>query len=594
MLNQTLKDQIVRWVLPQVQTPAQYAGGELNMVRKDHRGVRGRVCLAFPDTYGIGMSCHGLQVLYSAMNRRDDWACERVFAPGEDFERLLRERGLPLYSLETFTPLSEFDLVGFTLQYELCYPNILTILDLGGIPLRSDARTMDHPLVVAGGPCVANPEPLAPMVDVFVSGDGETTLAEVGDLWLREKRQGAGRREALLALARALPYAYVPQLYAPRCEGGRQVGLAPLEEGIPTAIRPAVLEEFSAFPLPTRPIVPSVAAVQDRIAIEIMRGCPWGCRFCQSSTLKRPLRYRRVEAIVEAALESYRTTGYNEISLLSLSTSDYPLFEPLMEEMQRVFRPLDVNISVPSLRVNEQLKIIGELLHTERHSGFTLAPEAAHEDMRAKIGKRITNDDLFEGCRVAFQAGFDRVKLYFLCGLPGERKADLDGIVDLAEEIARLGKQVRGRSTTVVANISNFVPKPQTPFQWNGMQTRDYFQWAHQHLLDRRRLRSVELKWHGTESSLLEGVLARGDRRVADAIELVWRRGSRFDAWAERLDSARWWTALEEVGVDLDAMVHRSYPIAAPFAWDHMTIRQGRAYLEGEQSKSLVPLAEMA
>ena len=445
MLNQPLKDAVVSRLLPQVQTPGQYTGGELNATVKDHRRVAGKLCLAFPDTYAIGMSHHGLQVLYGVMNRRDDWACERVFTPGLDMEELLRRHDLPLYSLETFTPLDGFDVLGFTLQYDLCATNVLTMLDLGRIPLDTERRTFDHPLVIAGGPCAANPEPMSRFIDLFVIGDGEEMLPQVCDEWLRSRSSSNDRSEALAQLAARLPHVYAPRFYRPDFAEDRASTPLPCRDDLPGLIEPSVLADLDAEPIPTSPVVPNVECVQDRIAIEIMRGCPWRCRFCQSTTAKRPVRVRSVETIVEAALESYRNTGYNEISLLSLSTGDYPHFIELLGRMHDVFRPLNVSISVPSLRVNEHWLTASEMLRTDRRSGLTLAPEAALDDMRRQIGKSVRTETLLEGCRTAFGRGFRRVKLYFMCGLPGERPADLDGIIDLSETISRLGKEVTGR-----------------------------------------------------------------------------------------------------------------------------------------------------
>jgi radical SAM family uncharacterized protein len=579
VLTHALKNVVVDRLLPRVQTPAQYTGGELNAVVKDHRTLRGTLCLAFPDLYTIGMSNHGLQVLYDVMNRRSDWACERVFSPMEDMERLLREHRLPLWSLETFTPLAAFDVLGFTLQYDLCYSNVLTMLELGGIPLAADQRTLEHPLVIAGGPCAVNPEPMARFCDLFVIGDGEQSLPEVCDLWIELKQSGRDRESMLAAMAARLPYVYVPRFYRPDDTGV----VRPTRSDVPARIEPAVVADLDASPLPCSPVVPYIECVQDRICIEIMRGCPGKCRFCQSTTIKRPLRFRRVETIVQAALEQYRTTGYNEISLLSLSTSDYPDFDELMRRLQETFRPLGVAVSLPSLRINEQLLMVGDLLNTDRHSGLTLAPEAAREDMRRRIGKPITNDDLLAGCRRAFENGFSRVKLYFMCGLPGERETDLEGIIDLSETISRLGKEVRGRLADVVANVSNFVPKPQTPFQWNTMQSREYFSWAHEFLYHHKRLRSVQLKCHDIEASLLEGVMCRGDRSVGEAIELAWRRGARFDGWSEKFQPQLWWQALSDAGIDVQKLLHLPCPAPSALPWDHICIRQGRGYLEREQ-----------
>ncbi|MDA9778139.1 TIGR03960 family B12-binding radical SAM protein [Rubripirellula sp.] len=608
MINQKIRQKLESQVWPHVQTPAQYVGGERNIVVKDHRGVRGKVCLGFPDAYTIGMSHHGLQVLYSLVNRKEDWCAERVFAPWPDMETQLRRHGLPLYSLETFTPLSEFDVVGLSLQYEISSPNVLTMLDLGGIPLESADRTMADPLVLAGGPCCQNPEPMADFFDVMIAGDGEPILLEICELWLKLKQnyqneQGGfadgeigkkERVEALATLAQTIESAYVPRFYQPEYHQGRIVALNRMRDDIPATIAPSVIKDLDSIPLPTKPIVPYIECVHDRIAVEIMRGCPHLCRFCQSTVIKRPLRIREVDTIVNAALDSYRNTGYNEISILSLSSSDYPHFEPLVERLHEVFKPLGVNISVPSLRVNEQLRTLPILLGSDRRRSMTLAPEVARDDMREQIRKKIKNSDLIEGCRVAFRNGFESIKLYFMCGLPGERPVDLDGIVDLAETIAKVGKEETGRYARVTASVSNFVPKAHTPYQWNGMQRREYFKWAHRYLRDRRQIRSVTVKCHDVETSLLEGVLSRGDRRTGKAIRLAWERGARMDGWTEHLDPQRWWKAIEDAGIDVEKQVHTKYELLEKLPWDHMNVKFGRGYLEKEQNRATVQLSELA
>ncbi|GIW88441.1 MAG: B12-binding domain-containing radical SAM protein [Isosphaeraceae bacterium] len=595
MRNGALKSYLLEKVLPWVQTPGQYLGGELNSVVKDHGECAGTVCLAFPDTYALGMSHHGLQILYSLMNERG-WACERAFTPLPDMEAALRKHGLPLYSLETFTPLHAFDVVGFSLQYEICYTNVLTMLDLGGLGLHAEGRGDDETLVIAGGPGAQNPELLAPFIDLFIVGDGEPSLPRVCEGWRSMKGSGLSREEKLARLAREVPGAYVPRFYEPEYgEGGVQVGVRRRRLDVPAAIRPCVVVDFDReSPLPTRPIVPLVETAQDRIAIEIMRGCPWQCRFCQSTVIKRPLRYRPVESIVAAAMEAYRNTGYDEISLLSLSSSDYPHFEELVRRMSEVFTPLGVKISLPSLRITEMLKRIPALLQEGKRSGLTLAPEVARDDMRDQIRKPIDNRDLYEGCREAFARGWRRVKLYFMCGLPGERKADLDGIVEMAETIARIGKEVTGRYADVTASVSNFVPKPHTPYQWNGMQRREYFEWAHRYLRSKVKIRSVVIKCHDIATSLLEGILTRGDRRVAAALELAWRKGARLDAWREHHRPELWAEAFAEAGIDLDFYTHRSRPTDEVLPWDHIMVKYGREYLVKEQDRSVVQLQAMA
>jgi radical SAM family uncharacterized protein len=604
MMNTALRETILR-LATRVQTPAQYVGGEWNSVVKDHRHVRGKLCLAFPDTYTLGMSHHGLQVLYTLMNSDPQWACERAFTPWLDFEKLLRDQGLPLYSLETFTPLHKFDLLGFSLQYEVCYTNILTMLDLGGIPLHSADRTMDHPLVIAGGPGAQNPEVLAPFVDVFVIGDGEESLPWIMEKWMSLKetvspprKQGNQERQNLIAeLVGAADFAYAPMFYEPEYHAdGTVAAMNRTRADVPTKVFACTIkQDLDDIPLPVKPVVPYVKTPHDRIAIEIMRGCPWQCRFCQSTTIKRPVRMRSVETIVQAALDSYHNTGHNEISLLSLSSSDYPEFERLVQRMKEVFAPLGVNISLPSLRVNQQLRTLPQLMQGVRKAGLTLAPEVARDDMREQIRKKIKNEDLYEGCREAFKNGWQRVKLYFLIGLPGERTVDLDGIIEMAETISHIGKQVKGRYVDVTASVSNFVPKPHTPYQWNGMQTREYLQWAGNYLRKRCRLKSVHIKQHNVECSLLEGVLTRGDRRIASALEEAWRRGCRLDGWHECFQPDIWWQTFADLGIDTTWYSQRSRPMTERLPWDHIDVKKpGREFLEKEQKRSLIQLDVMA
>ena len=604
--KQELKRYVVDRILPRVQGPAQYMGGELNSVVKDHESVRGTLCLAFPDTYSIGMSHHGLEVLYNLMNRRDDWLCERSYTPWVDYEQELRDHDLPLYGWETFTPLCEFDVLGFTLQYEIGYTNILTMLDLGRIPLHGVERGLDAPLVIAGGPCAQNPEPLAPFIDLIVTGDGEPSLPMICDMWLelREKYRAEMkddsaeesircREEVLAEMASKLPFAYAPRFYEPEYVDGKYAALNRKRNEVPETIEPSVIADLDGSPLPTHPIVPWTQTVHDRIAIEIMRGCPWQCRFCQSTVIKRPLRFRTVDTIVNAAMESYKNSGFNEISILSLSSSDYPHFEELVIALKEKFNPLGVNIAVPSLRVNEQLRSIAELIGNKRRSSLTLAPEVARDDMREQIRKKIKNEDLYEGCRQAFRRNFESVKLYFLCGLPGERPVDLDGIIEMAETISKIGKEERGRYAKVTASVSNFVPKAHTPYQWNGMQSREYFHWARKYLISKVKLRSVSVKCHDVETSLLEGVLSRGDRRISKAIELAWRRGARLDSWCEQMNSDRWWKALDDAGVSVD-QIHQPYELSDRLPWDHLNIKYGRTFLEKEQTRALIQLDSMA
>ena len=596
MSGKNLKES-VRRLLHQVQTPGQYIGGEVNSVVKDHGKVRGTLCLCFPDTYAIGQSHHGLQVLYSIMNSTDEFACERAFTPWLDFEEVMRQACLPLYSLESFTPLHEFDAIGFSLQYEVLYTNVLTMLDLGRIPLLAADRGHDHPLVIAGGPGAQNPEVLADVIDLFIIGDGEESLPAVMRRWMEIKERGKGTRQEMIGeLAAAFPWAYAPAFYVSDYHAdGTLASIRRTRSDLSETIQACqIREDLDAIPLPCRPVVSFVKTPHDRIAIEIMRGCPWQCRFCQSTVIKRPLRIRKVETIVSAALEAYRNTGCEEISLLSLSTSDYPHFEELVGRMAEVFAPLGVNVSLPSLRINNQLRSLPQLVKGVRKGGLTLAPEVARDDMREQIRKKIKNDDLFEGCRQAFRHGWQKVKLYFLCGLPGERDIDLDGIVDMAEEIAQISRQETGRFREVVASVSNFVPKPHTPYQWSGMQPRAYYDRVRGHMLKRVSIRSVKIKQHDIDTSFLEGVLTRGDRRVGRGLLEAWRAGARLDGWQECFKPDIWRAAFERTCIDPLFFSHRDRPLSETLPWDHILTKRDRNFLETEQGKSRIQLELMS
>ena len=556
-------------------------GGELNSVVKTEN-VQGRFCMIFPDAYSIGMSCHAIQVLYALMNQQPGWACERSFAPQKDMEDLVRKYNLPWFSWETNTPLKDFDVLGFTLQHELCYTNLLTMLDVAGIPLYGKDRTDADPLVCAGGPCVWNPEPLADIIDVFQVGDGEKMLPECCAEWLELKQAGVPRQEALHRLAAAFDCIYVPACY--RLD--ENFCPVPLYDDVPKEIHPAVVPDLEKYPLPVKPVIPWVEAVQDRVAVEVMRGCPWRCRFCQSCPIKRPLRFRSPETVVKAVEESIQNTGYEEVTLLSLSTGDYPRINGLISELNARMASSGVSISVPSLRVNPKLATLGEVLKTQKHGGLTIAVEAALEDMRTIIGKPITNDNLMEGCRIAFSHGFQRVKMYFMCGFPGETEADWEGIIELAEIVARLGKEVSGRWPKITISCSNLVTKPHTPFQWYGMRTKDYFREASRYLRFRRLPSSISIHTHDIEGSLLEGVMCRGDRRVGAAIVEAWRNGARFDSWTDMFKPSIWHEAFETVGLDVESILHKDRVLGDRFPWDFIKIRQGQEYLEREYLQS--------
>ncbi|MFM7151453.1 MAG: TIGR03960 family B12-binding radical SAM protein, partial [Gemmataceae bacterium] len=469
--------------------------------------------------------------------------------------------------------------------------------DLGRIPLHASNRNLNHPLVIAGGPGAQNPEVLAPFIDVFVIGDGEESLPWIMERWIHLKGQNKYSREDIIAtLVREAGWAYAPQFYHPEYRSdGTLAALNRTRGDVPAEIVSCLIsKDLDDIPLPSKPVVSFIQTPHDRIAIEIMRGCPWQCRFCQSTVIKRPLRTRSVESIVQSALEAYHNTGYDEISLLSLSSSDYPHFFDLIDRMRQVFEPLGVSVSLPSLRVNDHFPLLPKLMKGIRKSGMTLAPEVARDDMRAQIRKPIRNENLYEGVRNAFAEGWQKVKLYFLIGLPGERRVDLDGIVEMAETISRISKEVTGRYKEVTASVSNFVPKPHTPYQWNGMQSREYFREAGEYLRRKVRLKSVRIKQHDVETSMLEGLLTRGDRRIARVLEEAWRRGARFDGWREGFQPQLWWDTLRDLGMDLEFYAQRYRQMDERLPWDHINVKKGRAYLEKEQKRSLYQLELMA
>jgi len=563
------RETLLSRLLPQVRTPGQYVGSEWNVVVKDHAGVDVRFAFCFPDTYRIGMSYLGLQIIYHVVNSQEEMLCERAFLPEPDMRALLRSEGVPLFSLETTTPLARFDVLGFSLQNETCYTNVLAMLELAGLPLRAAERTEEHPLVIAGGPCAYNPEPMADYFDLFLIGDGEEELprllhrfAEVRDL---------PRREQLRALADESSALYVPSFYEPRYDGdGAFVALEPVEPGARLPIQAALLADLDGAPYPTAPIVPYVEVVHDRMVLEIMRGCPHHCRFCQASVVKAPLRLRSPETLLALAEEIYATTGYNELSLLSLSTGDYPKLTELLQALAARFDGRRVNIAVPSLRVTESLRNLPPALASVRKSGLTLAPEAANETLRAVLGKRITDEDLLAAARSAYQAGWNLIKLYFMVGLPGETQEDIRGIADLTRAISEVRREVSGGAGRVNLTVAPFVPKAHSAFQWDPMRELSYFREAEatlRRLLRRGRLR---LKFHRPERAFLEAVFSRGDRRLSPVVEEAYRRGCLMDAWSEHFAFDGWLAAFKAAGVEPEWYALRDRPLDEPLPWAHV------------------------
>ena len=568
-----LAAQIDREFLPFVRRPARYIGGEVNQVRKDLSRCDLTVALCFPDVYEVAMSNTGIAILYHILNQLDGVAAERVFAPWTDAEQILRQKRIPLFSLESRASLRSFDVIGFGLTNELCYTNVLNVLDLAGIAVRRSDRKDDDPLVIAGGGMANCCEPMVAFIDLFVLGEGEEAVVELTHLLASAKRAGQSKSEALRELAGRFDWAYVPQFYDFAYEDSRIASFQATEPDLRTQFKNAVVENFKNAPIPTRPIVPFAEAVHERVSIEIMRGCPGRCRFCQASFCRRPIRFRSAEKVFELAKESYAASGFDTISLLSLSTADYPQLEELVVRLHGYFEDKHVGLSIPSLRVDQQLKLVPKLFASVRKSGLTIAVEAAGERLRQIINKPLKDSDLFATVEEAYKAGWQKLKLYFMVGLPGETLDDAKQIVDLTCRLAKLRRQVDGKTGNINVTVSWFVPKPHTPFSWFAQRPREYFEQARQIILDekwRLNARFLQFKFHDINQSILEAAMGRGDRRYADIIESAWRRGARFDLWDDCFNPALWQEAFAECGVDRAAAAQRSFAPNEILPWEHL------------------------
>jgi len=567
-------------LLPFVESPGQYIGGELNSIRKDWKSVDIKVAVAFADTYAIGMSHLGLQIFYGMINARPDALCERIFTPWIDLETKMRKEGIPLFSIDSHLPARDFDIIGFSLQSELAYTNIINMLDLAGIPIWQKDREDRDPLIITGGPNGSYCEPVADFFDVVVLGDGEDAFMQIIDL--EKANRGAPRRERLKAIAQKVTGAYVPSLYEIAYNGdGTVKSITPLE-GAPFPVKKAAVESLPDAFFPTKPIVPHTQAVHDRINLEIMRGCPHRCRFCHAVNFKNKLRFRPVDQLVAFAEEVYRNTGYDEIALTSLSSGDYPQIQELMTRLNARFKSRAVSVSLPSLRIDEKLAELPPLMKTVRKSGFTIAPEAGTEDLRKLIRKPIKDEDLYNCARSAFREGWNHLKCYFMVGLPMETEQDIAGIVETAKQISRIGKEESGRPADVNVTISPFIPKPHTPFQWAGQRDFAYVLEVERRLAQMVKGSRVHLKTHDARSSYVEGVFARGDRRLAKVVVRAVKEGCRFDEWRECFSFERWMEIFKLEGVDPDFYARREIPVAEVLPWDMIDIGLTKEYLARE------------
>ena len=582
-------------ILLSIQQPARYIGGEINSVCKDPSSVDVRFAMCFPDVYDIGMSHLGIQILYDMLNKMPDVYCERVYSPWTDLDAIMREKHIPLFAIESQDPVKDFDILGITLQYEMCYTNILQILDLSGIPLHGSDRTWDDPIVIGGGPCAYNPEPIAEFFDLFYIGEGETAYRQLIDIY-KDSRKNGESRETFLNRAAGVPGIYVPSLYEPEYhEDGTLKAFRPTCPEAPEKVVKQLVLDMTEAVYPEKPLVPFIKVTQDRVVLEIMRGCIRGCRFCQAGMIYRPVREKNVERLKDLAYKMLKNTGHEEISLSSLSSSDYRSLEELVRFLIEEFHGKGVNVSLPSLRIDAFSLDVMSKVQDVKKSSLTFAPEAGSQRLRDVINKGLTEEEILQGAADAFKGGWNRVKLYFMLGLPTETVEDMEGIALLSEKIAEeyyeIPKDQRNGKVQVVASTSFFVPKPFTPFQWARMSTKEEF-------LDKARVvnrkmkemlnhKSLKYNWHEADVTVLEGVLARGDRRVAAVIEEAYRNGALYDAWSESFRNGIWMKAFETCGVDIDFYTTRERSLDELFPWDFIDTGVSKEFLKREWNNAV-------
>jgi radical SAM family uncharacterized protein len=617
MITRALIEEKLDDILPTVSKPGRYTGGELNCITKDHAGVDVKYVIAFPDAYEIGMSNLACQIIYDQINKREDCVAERVYAPWPDMEKAMRENKVPLFTLETRTPCADYDLWGFALSFELAYTNVLNMLDLAGVPVRSLDRDMGKadgshwPIIFAGGHCTFNPEPMAPFIDVFVIGEAEEVLVEITEVF--QKNRQKTREELLLAIAN-IPGCYVPRFYAPIYETSeerrarlavdgiteeeaaakhdtlpRLIATRPLRDDVPKKIVRRLVWDVDKLDYPTKPIIPFIEVVHDRISLEVMRGCTRGCRFCQAGMITRPVREKSPERLAELAEELVKNTGHEDISLVSLSTADYSRVEDVVRQMIAKYGDSKVGVSLPSLRADQNCVKLVQEINKVRKTGLTFAPEAGSQRMRDVTNKGVTEENLFAAAETAFQNGWQRIKLYFMVSLPTETDEDVIAIGQLASQCAGIARRNGVKNPTITIGVSSFVPKPFTPFQWHGQDTLEEIDRKQQMLKRSIRDKAVVYRPNDPNGTVLEAVISLGDRRIAEGIELAWKRGQVFTSWDEYLKLGVWMDAFRETGADPHFFANRQKEYDEPLAWDHIDCGVTKAYLRAEDKKARVP-----